>query len=101
MDYAQSVLRLHPLADWPGDLAFAVPSNASLPGAVFRTHRASQASYTTAQVALLLIPSAVLLLLFPVRVLQLRRASLKVLPNYTGAIKAVCCRSRSVTRGVG
>jgi hypothetical protein len=85
MDYAQSVLPFHPSVD----LAFANPSNVSLPGDAFRTHRASPASYTTDQFALLLIPSAVFLLLFPIRAFQLRRASLKVLPNYTGAIKAV------------
>ncbi|RFU34159.1 hypothetical protein B7463_g2169, partial [Scytalidium lignicola] len=84
MDYSQSVLRLHRYED----LGFAVPINASLPSR-FRINGAIQASYTTAQVVLLLIPSAVFLLLFPIRAFQLRRASLKVLPNYTGAIKAV------------
>jgi hypothetical protein len=107
MDYAQSVLRLHPA----GDLAFAVADNGSslLAAAAlsFRLDRAaaaaaaSQASYTTVQVALLLIPSAVLLLLLPARAFQLRRASLKVLPNYTGAIKAVgpYCWGATVNRG--
>lgn len=48
-----------------------------------------QAGYSTAQTALLLAPSALFLLLFPFRSLRLRRASLKVLPNYTGGFKAV------------
>jgi len=86
MDHSQSVLWLHDNKDF----GFAVPSNASLPGP-FRIDLTFQANYTATQIALLLIPSAVLLLLFPIRVIQLRRASLKVLPNYTGAIKAVGC----------
>jgi hypothetical protein len=89
MDYSQSVFPQHD----SGNLVFAVPaSNASLPGASLhfnQTFQAFQASYTMGQVAWLMIPSAVLLLLFPARAFQLRRASLKVLPNYMGAIKAV------------
>lgn len=89
MDYSQSNLQLHDVEDW----SFAISGNDTLPGA-YRNKSALGVSHSTAQDALLLIPSAVLLLLFPIRVFQLRRASLKVLPNYTGAIKAVCC-SRS------
>ena len=95
MDYSQFVLRLH----HNEDLGLAAPSNASFPSAL-RINRTFQASYATAQIALLLIPSAVLLLLFPIRAFQLRRASLKVLPNYTGAIKAVCCSRGGVTEGI-
>ena len=46
-------------------------------------------SYSTAQTALLIAPSALFLLLFPFWSLRLRGANLKALPNYTGAFKAV------------
>jgi hypothetical protein len=93
MIYSQSALPLHHYED----LGFSVPSYASLHSS-FHINQSFQASYTVAQIALLLTPSAVLLLLFPVRVFQLRRASLKVLPNYTGAIKAVGCARTRVTQ---
>jgi hypothetical protein len=92
MDYSQSVF-------WPHhyeDLDSTVSSNASLPSP-FRIKRTFQANYTQAQIALILIPSVVLLLLFPIRAFQLRRASLKVLPNYIGAIKTVACSRAIVT----
>ena len=92
MDYSQSVFRLHHFED----LGLAISSNASLPSPI-RINPTSQTSCTTAQIALQLIPSAVLLLLFPIRSFQLRRASLKVLPNYTGAIKAVGCSRGRMT----
>lgn len=95
MDYSQSVHLLHHYEN----LGFATSSNASLPSP-FRINRTIQASYTTTQIALLLIPSVVLLLLSPIRAFQLRRASLKVLPNYTGAIKAVGCSRGWVTEGI-
>jgi hypothetical protein len=85
MDYSQLVLPLHQYEDSP----FVVPGNGSLPS-TFAISQASKPSFTTAQVILLLSSSAVLLLLFPIRAFQLHRASLKVLPNHTGAIKAVC-----------
>jgi len=86
MEYLQPVLWLHDYKVF----GFAVPSNTSLPNP-FSIDLTFQASYTATQTALLLIPSAVFLLLFPFRVIQLHRASLKVLPNYTGAVKAVGC----------
>jgi len=90
MDYSQSVLQLHHYED----SRFIVLGNESLPSP-FHTNQTFRADYITAQVAVLLIPPAVLLLLFPIRTFQLRRASLKVLPNYTGAVKAVgCSRAR-------
>ncbi|KAH8591587.1 P-loop containing nucleoside triphosphate hydrolase protein [Bisporella sp. PMI_857] len=45
--------------------------------------------YTTAQIALSLMPSTLFLLFFPIRAFQLHRACLKVAPNYIGAVKAV------------
>jgi hypothetical protein len=96
MDYSQSVFQLHHFEE----LGFALPSNASLLNP-FRINQTFQTSYTTAQIALLSIPSAMLLLLFPIRSFQLRRASLKVLPNYTGAIKAVGCSRGTVTEEIG
>ena len=86
MDYSQSVFqRLY-----YEDLSFPVPSNTSLPSP-FRIKRTFQAGYTMTQMALLLLPSAVFLLMVPIRAFQLRRENLKVMPNHTGAIKAVRC----------
>ncbi|RDW87858.1 hypothetical protein BP5796_03552 [Coleophoma crateriformis] len=84
MSYAQSVLQLHRHED----LGFAVLGNGTLPSP-FPINPSFRASYTTTQVVLRLIPPAILLLFFPIRAFQLHRASLKVLPNFTGAIKAV------------
>ncbi|KAH8891439.1 P-loop containing nucleoside triphosphate hydrolase protein [Thozetella sp. PMI_491] len=84
MDHAQSVF-------WLGlyeDTGLVAPTHTASPS-LPRTQWASQESYDAAQLVLLTIPSLVLLLLTPIRALQLRRESLKVLPNYTGAIKAV------------
>jgi hypothetical protein len=94
MDYSQSVVRLHHYED----LAFAVPSKAILPSP-FRVNRTFETSYTTVQIALLLVPPAVFLLLYPLRAFQLSRANLKVLPNYTGAIKVVGYSRGGVTGG--
>jgi hypothetical protein len=95
MDYSQSVVRLHHYED----LAFAVPRKAFLPSP-FRINRTSEASYTTAQIALLLVPSAAFLLLYPLRAFQLSRANLKVFPNYTGAIKAVGSSRGGAAEGI-
>ncbi|KAI3325328.1 ABC transporter [Xylariaceae sp. AK1471] len=84
MDYSQSILRQNHYED----LGFAIPDNPFSPNS-YGISPSLPANYTNAQVSLLLIPSAVLLLLSPIRVLQLYRANLKVLPNRTGAIKAV------------
>jgi hypothetical protein len=84
MDYSQSVFRLHRSEG----LGAAVQSNVSWLSSS-HSDQTFQSSYTTGQNTLLFIPSVILLLLFPTRACQLRRASLKVLPNYTGAIKAV------------
>ncbi|CEJ87424.1 hypothetical protein VHEMI04411 [[Torrubiella] hemipterigena] len=54
------------------------------------------ADYSYLQLALLLAPSAFVLLVSPFRILQLRRANLKVLPNYRGAIKAILAASIAV-----
>jgi len=82
MDYSQSMLGLSHYED----LTLTVSNGFSLPSP-FKPSEVT--GYTKSQIALLLIPSAVLLLLFPIRVIQLGRANLKVLPNYTGAIKVV------------
>jgi len=95
MDYSQTFLRV----DRYEGLGFALTSNVSMP-TLFRINRSVQANYTPAQIALLFIPSAVFLLLFPIRAFQLGRASLKVLPNYTGALKAVGCSRGRVKHGV-
>jgi len=72
--------------DVPG---VAVSSNMTLLNPLARNENL-RANYTVAQVALLLMPSVVFLLLFPVRVLRLHRATLKVMPNSVGVIKVVC-----------
>jgi hypothetical protein len=90
MDYSQSVLQPHHYEN----LGIPFPSNASLPSP-FRMKPTLQASSNMIQISLLLLPSAVLLLVVPIRAFQLHRASLKVLPNYTGAVKAVGCSKGS------
>ena len=86
MDYSRSIFQRY----YYEELSFPVPSNASLPS-LFRKKWTFQDGYTMAQMALLLLPSAILLLMVPIRAFQLHRANLKVMPNYTGAIKAVSC----------
>jgi hypothetical protein len=88
MDHLQTVLRLHEGGDWN----FALPHNASSLGTSSAV-KGFPTSYTTAQLALLLVPSSVLLLLCPFRLFKLRRENLKVLPNRTGALKAVCMQT--------
>ncbi|KAI1180571.1 P-loop containing nucleoside triphosphate hydrolase protein [Nemania sp. FL0916] len=82
MDYPQSILwqDYYPLS------GFTIPNNILLTNS-YSVNRNFLTDNTNVQVALTLIPSVVLLLLSPIRAIQLRRATLKVLPNYTGAIK--------------
>ncbi|KAH8194638.1 hypothetical protein TruAng_011196 [Truncatella angustata] len=82
MDHAQAVLGLHP---------YSAVDPAFLRNDLFfdKIRFDGTTSRFTGPFALRLMPSAVLLLLFPIRAFQLHRANLKVLPNYIGAIKAV------------
>lgn len=57
----------------------------------YRTIYALEGAFATAQTLLLILPSAIFLVLFLIRGYTLKGESLKVLPNYTGAIKAVRC----------
>ncbi|KAK9772774.1 putative ABC transporter [Seiridium cardinale] len=86
MDYSQAVLRLH---DGGGFQQLIPPSLNDSTFGSFAPSRTFRLSYTTSQLALLFAPSAALLLIYPLRVFQLREANLKVLPNRTGALKAI------------
>lgn len=84
MGYSQVVLGLYQ----GSDLTIGLPANASSFGHLL-AENGFPASFTTVQKALLIAPPAVLLLFYPLRLFQLRQENLKVLPNRTGAFKAV------------
>ncbi|KAK6200636.1 hypothetical protein LQW54_009679 [Pestalotiopsis sp. IQ-011] len=81
---SQAVLRLH--EDYSLGLAF--PANVSYFGSI-AVFKSPDATYAESQLWLLMVPSVLLLLLFPARWFYLRRADLKVLPNKRGFFKLV------------
>lgn len=92
MDHWKSVLRIH-----GNQLEYAPLGNAST-FASLSMEKALLADYTTVELASLLVPSVLLLVLCPFRLFQLRGAGLKVLPNKTGAFKAVSRRGEDCLR---
>lgn len=93
MDYTRWISQPWHFQSWQTsrlDNAFSVAS--------FDTEAPSWIIPSYKQLINLSIPLAFVLLVAPVRILQLRRANLKVLPNYVGAIKAVCHSSNKTIR---
>lgn len=90
---SQAVLRLH--QDYSLGLAF--PANVSYFGSI-AVFKSPGATYTESQLWLLMVPSVLLLLLFPARWFYLRRADLKVLPNKRGFFKLVIAIAIAATQ---
>lgn len=86
MDYSQVVFRLQ--QDAGVSAVTHASANHSGVSSVLENQRL-QVNYAVVQLALLIAPSSILLLLCPIRLFQLRGSRLKVLPNRIGAIKAV------------
>lgn len=84
MAYAQAVLGLHQ----DSHLGLGFPENVSYFDSI-TAFQNSNTTYTESQLWLLLVPSALLLVAFPVRWFYLRKEDLKVLPNKRGLLKAV------------